>query len=241
MAQNTTHKRINRLKDHLKQENPTLASCVKSFQKLDKIACKLGLMNNEDTYTAHVSWWPVISVLGTYSAGKSTFINQYVGEDLQRTGNQAVDDKFTIICYGTGTASTSLPGLALDSDPRFPFYQISDAIEQVAQGEGRRVDSYLQLKTVQEKSILGKIVIDSPGFDADEQRTSTLLITDHIINLSDLVLVFFDARHPEPRAMTDTLRHLVGDTVHRSDATKFLYNSVVKQIYRTRNRILDRR
>mgnify|MGYP001028555229 CR=1 FL=1 len=223
MAQNTTHKRINRLKAHLKQENPTLASCVKSFQKLDKIACKLGLMNNEDTFTAHVSWWPVISVLGTYSAGKSTFINQYVGEDLQRTGNQAVDDKFTIICYGTGTASTSLPGLALDSDPRFPFYQISDAIEQVAEGEGRRVDSYLQLKTVQAKSLLGKIVIDSPGFDADEQRTSTLLITDHIINLSDLVLVFFDARHPEPRAMADTLRHLVGDTVHRSDATKFLY------------------
>lgn len=29
-----------------------------------------------------------------------------------------------------------------------------------------------------------------PGFDADSQRTSTLRLTQHIIDLSDLVLVF---------------------------------------------------
>ena len=69
----------------------------------------------------------------------------------------------------------------------------------------------------------GKIVIDSPGFDADEQRTATLKITDHIVDLSDLVLVFFDARHPEPGAMQDTLEHLVASTVRRPDANKFLY------------------
>lgn len=55
----------------------------------------------------------------------------------------------------------------------------------------------------------GRILIDSPGFDADEQRKATLRITDHIIELSDLVLVFFDARHPEPGAMQDTLEHLI--------------------------------
>jgi hypothetical protein len=48
-------------------------------------------------------------------------------------------------------------------------------------------------------------------------------LTDHIIDLSDLVLVFFDARHPEPGAMRDTLTHLVGDTIHRADATKFVF------------------
>ncbi|WP_197911879.1 dynamin family protein [Kineobactrum salinum] len=173
----------------------------------------------------------MISVLGTFSAGKSTFMNQYVGEQLQRTGNQAVDDKFTVICYGAGDTTTSLPGLALDSDPRFPFYQISRDIENVAAGEGRRVDSYLQLKTVQAESLRGKIFIDSPGFDADLQRNSTLLITDHIIDLSDLVLVFFDARHPEPGAMLDTLKHLVGNTVQRPDSTKFLY--ILNQIDNT--------
>jgi hypothetical protein len=44
-----------------------------------------------------------------------------------------------------------------------------------------------------------------------------------MMDLSDLVLVFFDARHPEPGAMRDTLKHLVKDTIHRADSGKFLY------------------
>ncbi|MFW6093966.1 MAG: dynamin family protein [Pseudomonadota bacterium] len=223
MTKTTTQERIRRLEEHLERENPVLAGAVKSFQELDVVARKLGLMSADDSFATRVSWWPVISVLGTFSAGKSTFLNQYTGRNLQRTGNQAVDDKFTVICYGADDDASVLPGLALDSDPRFPFYQISHEIEQVAEGEGRRVDSYLQLKTCRAEPLRGKIFIDSPGFDADAQRSSTLLITDHIIDLSDLVLVFFDARHPEPGAMGDTLTHLVGDTVSRADASKFLY------------------
>jgi GTPase SAR1 family protein len=231
MAKTTTQKRIKRLKQHLQEENPVLASTVASFQKLDQIARKLGLMDSDQSLANQVSWWPVISVLGTFSAGKSTFLNQYIGHNLQRTGNQAVDDKFTVICYGTGDSAAALPGLALDNDPRFPFYQISRDIEKVADGEGRNVDSYLQLKTCKSDPLRGKIFIDSPGFDADQQRTSTLLITDHIINLSDLVLVFFDARHPEPGAMIDTLKHLVSDTIQRPDAAKFLF--ILNQIDNT--------
>jgi GTPase Era involved in 16S rRNA processing len=231
MARTSVDERVKRLEDHLRQENPVLAGAVESFQKLDRVARGLGLQDADDSYAVEVSWWPVISVLGTFSAGKSTFLNEYAGDKLQRTGNQAVDDRFTVICYGTGDAATVLPGLALDSDPRFPFYQISREIEQVANGEGRRVDSYLQLKTCKAESLRGKIFIDSPGFDADQQRTSTLLITNHIIDLSDLVLVFFDARHPEPGAMGDTLKHLVAETVTRPDAAKFLY--ILNQIDNT--------
>ena len=230
MSKNAIQERIKRLERHLRQENPVLADVVASFQKLDRIARKLGLMDSEHSFATQVTWWPVISVLGTFSAGKSTFLNQYAGQDLQRTGNQAVDDKFTVICYGTED-SAALPGLALDSDPRFPFYQISHDIESVSEGEGRRVDSYLQLKTCKSEDLRGKIFIDSPGFDADQQRSSTLLIIDHIIDLSDLVLVFFDARHPEPGAMSDTLTHLVSNTVNRADANKFLY--ILNQIDNT--------
>ena len=223
MARSSKQERVKRLTEHLKQENPDLARAVAGFQKLDRIARKLGLLEPDESLATQVSWWPVISVLGTFSAGKSTFINQYLGQDLQRTGNQAVDDKFTVICFGAGDSGIALPGLALDSDPRFPFYQISHDISRVAEGEGRGVDSYLQLKTSKAEKLRGKILIDSPGFDADKQRNSTLLITDHIIDLSDLVLVFFDARHPEPGAMADTLDHLVSKMVNRPDSTKFLY------------------
>ena len=215
--------RLRSLEEHLQQENPVLVAAVESYRQLDQVGRAMGLLDSEQSFATQISWWPMISVLGTFSAGKSTFINHYLGEALQSTGNQAVDDKFTVICFGASGHAQALPGTALDADPRFPFYQISEEIEKVARGEGRRVDAYLQLKTIPCGKLSGRIVIDSPGFDADSQRDATLRLTDHIIDLSDLVLVFFDARHPEPGAMRDTLRHLVGQTIHRADATKFLY------------------
>ncbi len=215
--------RLQHLETHLEQENPILLSTVRSFRVLDEVAFRLGLLSGDNSFATQIPWWPLISVLGTFSAGKSTFINHYIGYTLQRSGNQAVDDRFTVICYSKEATAHALPGVALDSDPRFPFYQMSDEIEKVAKGEGARIDAYLQLKTCPSAKLRGKILIDSPGFDADAQRTSTLRITDHIIDLSDLVLVFFDARHPEPGAMQDTLSHLIERTIHRNDTGKFLY------------------
>ena len=222
--------RLARLESHLKAENPALLEVLPTYYKFDKLLYKTGLLDRETSLASRISWWPLISVLGTFSSGKSTFINAYVGDELQSTGNQAVDDKFTVICHRSadGGGNQTLPGSALDADPRFPFYRISHEIEKVAQGEGKHIESYLQLRTTDKEAIRGKIIIDSPGFDADDQRTSTLRITDHILDLSDLVLVFFDARHPEPGAMQDTLEHLVARTVTRTDASKFLY--VLNQI-----------
>lgn len=218
-------KRLSRLEKHLKAENPVLLTVLPTYYKFDKLLYRMGLLPKKTSMAVRISWWPLISVLGTFSSGKSTFINSYIGEKIQGTGNQAVDDKFTVICHRTSDAegNRTLPGTALDADPRFPFYRISSEIEKVAQGEGKHIESYLQLRTTANRSIENKIIIDSPGFDSDEQRKSTLRITDHIIDLSDLVLVFFDARHPEPGAMQDTLQHLVSNTVQRTDSGKFLY------------------
>lgn len=215
-------KRLENLESHLKAENPALLEVLPTYYKLDKILYRTGLLDRETSLASRISWWPLISILGTFSSGKSTFINDYVGEKLQSTGNQAVDDKFTVVCYGASGAQT-LPGSALDADPRFPFFRISREIEKVAKGEGNRIESYLQLRTTSQEKLKNKILIDSPGFDADDQRRSTLRITDHILDLSDLVLVFFDARHPEPGAMQDTLEHLVARTVNRTDTSKFFY------------------
>jgi len=222
-AKRHIRKRLSQLEKHLQRENPLLVEAVDSFRKLDRVAYSLGLLDRNESFAMHISWWPLISVLGTFSAGKSTFINHYIGSGLQSTGNQAVDDKFSVICHSPDAEPHVLPGIALDADPRFPFYQFSDELDKVAEGEGRRVETYLQLKTTNSESLKGKIIIDSPGFDADAQRTATLRITSHIIDLSDLVLIMFDARHPEPGAMQDTLRHLVDETIERADSSKFLY------------------
>jgi GTPase SAR1 family protein len=222
-AADIVEQRLKNLETHLEQENPVLLSSVQSFRVLDRVAHGMGLLESDQSFATQIPWWPLISILGTFSAGKSTFINHFLGNKLQRTGNQAVDDRFTVICYSRETTGHALPGVALDSDPRFPLYQISKDIDLVSEGEGERVDAYLQLKTSPSERLRGKILIDSPGFDADAQRTATLRITDHIMDLSDLILVFFDARHPEPGAMRDTLAHLVSDTINRPDSGKFLY------------------
>ncbi|MEY3220879.1 MAG: hypothetical protein RIT27_2236 [Pseudomonadota bacterium] len=219
-------RRLESLEKHLAEEhpdNPTLAKAVQSFRRLDQVAYNLGLLTPHQSYATRVSWWPMVAVLGTFSAGKSTFINSYLGRPLQRTGTQAVDDKFTVICYTNQKEAKTLPGVALDADPRFPFFQISRSIAEISQSGPQRIDAYLQLKTCPNESVRGKILIDSPGFDADSQRASTLRLTQHIIDLADLVLVFFDARHPEPGAMHDTLEHLVAKTIDRADSNKFLY------------------
>ncbi len=227
-SSNIVSQRLSKLKKHLKQENPMLVDVVGYFEQLDKIGYKAGFLNKDESFANRISWWPLVSVLGTFSAGKSTFINSFLGGKLQKTGNQAVDDKFTVLTFSGDDEVRVLPGIALDADPRFPFYQIGEEIEKVSSGEGGKIDSYLQLKTSHSERLKGKIMIDSPGFDADEQRNAILRITDHIIDLSDLVLVFFDARHPEPGAMKDTLEHLVRNTLDRTDANKFVF--VLNQI-----------
>jgi predicted GTPase len=215
--------RISRLQEQLSRENPILVEVVDQYRQLDKVAQRVGLLGPNESYATQISWWPMVSILGTFSAGKSSFINTYLGIDLQRSGNQAVDDRFTVITYSPDGKTETLPGLALDGDPRFPFYQISEEIERVAAGEGAKVNNYLQMKVAPSEKLKGRILIDSPGFDADAQRKATLRITDHIIELSDLVLVFFDARHPEPGAMQDTLEHLVKGAQRRNDNNKFLF------------------
>ena len=215
--------RYKKLKEYLEQENPVLVDVIEKYKILDNLAQKIGFIESNESYTSHISWWPMISVLGTFSAGKSSFLNEYLGANIQSSGNQAVDDKFTVMSYGNTQEATTLPGLALDADPRFPFYNISQEIDKVDSGEGNRVNLYLQLKTFKSPKIKGKILIDSPGFDADSQRDAILRITKHIVEMSDLVLVFFDARHPEPGAMRDTLEHLVATTIDHKDANKILY------------------
>jgi len=84
--------RLKNLEKHLEQENPILIEAVQSFKELDSIAYRMGLISREESYATQIPWWPLISILGTFSAGKSTFINSFLGAKLQTSGNQAVDD-----------------------------------------------------------------------------------------------------------------------------------------------------
>jgi len=134
--------RLTSLKEHLQQENPLLVDAVSSFRKLDKVCRGLGLLAGDQSTISQIAWWPLISILGPFSAGKSTFINNYLDYPIQQTGSHAVDDKFTVICYNAAGECRVLPGTALNADLRFPFYKMSEELEKVEPGEGGRIDSY---------------------------------------------------------------------------------------------------
>jgi hypothetical protein len=89
--------------NHLRVESPEMLGVVRSYRGLDRIAWRLGLLDRTESHATKIAWWPLISVLGTYSSGKSTFINYVLAQPLQKTSNHAVDDRFTVICYGPGS------------------------------------------------------------------------------------------------------------------------------------------
>ena len=215
--------RLRTLETHLQAEHPDLLAVLPIVRTFDRVLADLGLLGRGESLASRIAWWPSVSVLGLYSAGKSSFINSFLELDLQATGNQAVDDLFTVICHGGSSLSAPLPGSAINADMRFPFFRIADRLDRTAGDEGRHIDSYLQLKTCPSPRLKGRIIIDSPGFDAGSQRQGTLRIVEHIVEVSDLVLIFFDARRPEPGAMQDLLRHLVEPAARRTDATKMLF------------------
>lgn len=221
MARSVAQRRMDSLRKHLQDENPDLVGLVDAYSRMDQVLHRMRLLDPEDTLTNRIGWWPVVSFVGLYSAGKSTLINDLLGQSVQRTGNQAVDDKFTVLCHGTELRE--LPGTALDVDPRFPFHAMGSEIEKVVPGEGKMVDRFLALKTVPSDALKGMILVDSPGFDSDEYRAATLRLSDHILDLSDLTLVVFDARKPEPGVMRDTLEKLVAKIKDRADVNKFLF------------------
>ena len=84
--------RLANLKERLKQENPVLSQVVDSFQELDYISRRLGFFHDGQSHATLTSWWPLISILGIYSSGKSTFINLDLQYRLQASCNQAFDD-----------------------------------------------------------------------------------------------------------------------------------------------------
>jgi len=64
-------KRFDSLKSHLERENPILIDAISGFRKLDEVGYITGLISPDDSYAMQISWWPLVSVLGVFSAGKS--------------------------------------------------------------------------------------------------------------------------------------------------------------------------
>ncbi|MEQ1544105.1 hypothetical protein [Methyloglobulus sp.] len=219
MADKTVSKYLLNLEKHFANDNPVLLNAAKVFHELDQVEYDLGLIESEETTASKYSWWPVISLIGGNSTAKSRFLNSYLSTDQLLSGIQASSHKFTVLLNSNQATPATLPGTALDVDHRYPFYQISEKIEQLQEGEGRRINSYLELKTINSNRLKGKLFIDAPNISATTATPVTSMLTTHILENSDLVLVFCDVFETS----TTLMNELVKEITSHQDTNKFIY------------------
>ncbi len=219
MTEKTASKYLINLEKHFANDNPVLLKSVKVFHDLDQIEYDLGLIEIDETTACKNSWWPIISLIGGNSTAKSRFINSYLGAEQLLSGIQASSHKFTVLLHNSQTNTATLPGTALDVDPRYPFYQISRKIEQLQKGEGNRINSYLELKTISSERLKGKLFIDSPNMSALPTNPINSMLTKHIVENSDLVFVFTDVIESASPMLDELIQHI---TIHQ-DSNKFVY------------------
>ncbi|MEQ1559504.1 MAG: hypothetical protein ABL933_11280 [Methyloglobulus sp.] len=219
MAEKTVSKYLLNLEKQFANDNPVLLDAAKVFHELDQVEFDLGLIENEATTANKHSWWPIVSLIGGNSTAKSRFINSYLGTDQLLSGIQASSHKFTVLSYNNQTTPTTLPGTALDVDHRYPFYQVSEKIEHLQEGEGRRINSYLELKTVNSERLKGKLFIDAPNVNATSASPVMSMLTTHLLENSDVALVFCDVFESSSSLTSE----LIEQILIYQDTNKFIY------------------
>jgi len=134
-------------------------------------------------------WKPLVLVIGNYSSGKSTFINELLDMPVQRTGQAPTDDCFTILtCPEEGESEEEIPGGTIVNDERLPFAPLMPF--------GERLFSHLRMKKVKSPILEKFAIIDTPGMlDSVTERDrgyDYLGVVGELARLADLIILMFD-------------------------------------------------
>ncbi|XP_072909020.1 uncharacterized protein [Hemitrygon akajei] len=126
----------------------------------------------------------IVMLMGNHSAGKSSFINWYIEEHIQKTGVATETQGFTFIT--SGKKRESLTGKA--TLHLYPHFQ---KLEQI-----KGLEEYLstEVSTSKQKKFNLVIFIDTPGL-VDGDMTYEFDVDKALIQLgeqADLIFVFFD-------------------------------------------------
>jgi GTPase SAR1 family protein len=143
----------------------------------------------------NIKWRPLVLVIGNYSSGKSTLINEFLGADIQATGQAPTDDSFTVITYDDSVPTATdvrlveeRDGKFLLNDPEYPFVTMRK--------HGQRFAAHFRLKKVNAPFLETLAIIDTPGMldsitERDRGYDYQEIIGD-LAQIADLVLVVFD-------------------------------------------------
>eukprot|EP01062_Namystynia_karyoxenos_P073545 TRINITY_DN70342_c0_g1_i1.p1 TRINITY_DN70342_c0_g1~~TRINITY_DN70342_c0_g1_i1.p1 ORF type:complete len:558 (+),score=162.57 TRINITY_DN70342_c0_g1_i1:77-1675(+) len=131
---------------------------------------------------------PMVTFLGPYSVGKSTFINHLLGTDRLHTGPEPTTDKFTVLLHERD-APGPVSGAALAARADLPF-----------RGLQRFGDAFLQNLVGQPLGcdlLEGLTFVDTPGMleaasDVKKRPYNFIDVCRWFVECSDLVFIIFD-------------------------------------------------
>jgi len=134
-------------------------------------------------------WKPLVLVIGNYSSGKSTFINELLDMPVQRTGQAPTDDSFTILtCPAEGEGEEEIPGGTIVNDERLPFAPLMPF--------GERLFSHLRMKKVKSPVLENFAIIDTPGMldsvTEKDRGYDYLGVVGELARMADLIILMFD-------------------------------------------------
>lgn len=160
---------------------------------LTPVAMRYGY--SEVPLETNIKWRPLVLVLGNYSSGKSTMINEFLGIKVQASGQAPTDDSFTIITYDENQPADApvqiteeKDGKFLLNDPEYPFESLKK--------HGQRFAAHFRLKKVNAPFLKNLAIIDTPGMlDSITERDrgyNYQEVIGEFAQIADLVLVLFD-------------------------------------------------
>ena len=138
---------------------------------------------------ASLKWKPLVLIIGNYSSGKSTFINEVLGRDVQRTGQAPTDDSFTVLAGASPEESGKvIPGSSVIRDESLPF--------QPLRHFGESLTSHFSMKLVYSPVLENIAIIDTPGMldsvTEKDRGYDYLGVIGELARLSDLIVLMFD-------------------------------------------------
>lgn len=142
-----------------------------------------------NTLLTPLKWKPVVLIIGNYSSGKSTFINELLGSEVQRTGQAPTDDCFTILTSPDGeSVEVELPGNTVIRDERLPFSSLESF--------GERMLSHLRLKLINSAVLEDVAIIDTPGMldsvTEKDRGYDYLGVVGQLAKRADIIILMFD-------------------------------------------------
>ena len=222
-TEKTVSSSLHLIEQQLADKNPALLQAFRLYHELDQVAYDLGLIGMDDSLANKTSWSPIITVIGDSSSGRNEFINRYLDTAIPAMDSFANHAQFTVLIHRPDDTPIALPGTAVDGDPRFPFYHISERLDQLEKGESRHINTYLELKTNNSNKLKDKTIILAPGFSPNLKNAGVALLREHTATLSDLVFVFLDASKPNLEDYRPALAPFLKMTTESHNPGKFIY------------------